>query len=173
MIIPLDNYVAEIHSSVLELSTKGKTMDAQKILDTKIGTNNLFTIPGNTSLEDFVRQVCEKKIGALLVTDSDGKPLGIVSERDVLYQCNLKTDFKKTAVSAIMTRNLIVVKPTDDINTVMDLMISKKIRHLPVVLENKVLGIITIRDIIHAMRKADQEEIHRLVEYLQSNLITD
>jgi len=169
-----DNCVAEPNRSVLEYQElKGKSMDVQKILDTKTGTNSLFTIPGNTSLEEFIRQACEKKIGALLVTDNDGKPVGIVSERDVLYQCNLKTDFKKTTVGEIMTRNLIVVKPADDINTVMDLMISKKIRHLPVVSEDKVLGIITIRDLIHAMRKADQEEIHRLVEYLQSNLITD
>lgn len=148
-------------------------MDVQKILDTKTHSSSLFTIPDETTLADFVRQVCEKKIGALLVTDKSGKPAGIVSERDVLFQCNAGVDFQKTKVGQVMTRDLIVVKPSDDINTVMDLMITRKIRHLPVVENDKVLGIITIRDLIHAMRKADQEEIHRLVEYLQSNLITD
>jgi CBS domain-containing protein len=124
-------------------------------------------------LSEFTRQACEKNIGALLVTDNNGKLAGIVSERDILHQCNAGVDFSKTTVDKIMTRSLITVKPTDDINFVMDLMITKRIRHLPVVLDDKIQGVITIRDLIHAMRKADKEEIHRLVEYLQSNLITD
>jgi CBS domain-containing protein len=69
-----------------------------------------------------------------------------------------------------MTKNLAVVSPSDDINMVMDLMITRKVRHLPVVSNNNVHGIITIRDLIMAMRQADQEEINRLVEYLQGNL---
>lgn len=148
-------------------------MDVQKILDTKGGVGKIFTISQETTLEEFVAQACEKRIGALLVTDSEGMPVGIVSERDILFQCHARVDFSKTTVGMIMQKNLVVVKPADDINIAMDLMISRRIRHLPVVSDNKVLGIITIRDLIHAMRKADQEEIHRLVEYLQGNLITD
>ncbi|MDD4872954.1 MAG: CBS domain-containing protein [Kiritimatiellae bacterium] len=148
-------------------------MDVQKILDAKKQSGIMYSIPNTTTLSEFVRQACEKNVGALLITDNKGKLSGILSERDILHQCNAGVDFKTTTVAEIMTKSLIVVKPTDDINTVMDLMIAKKIRHLPVVSENKILGIITIRDLIHAMRKADKEEINRLVEYLQSNLITD
>lgn len=148
-------------------------MDVQKILDAKRQAAAIFTVPLGTTLSEFVRQACEKEIGALLVVDEAGKPVGIVSERDILRQCNEHADFNKVTVDQVMTKNLAMVTPSDDINMVMDLMIARKVRHLPVVSNNNVHGIITIRDVIMAMRKSDKEEISRLVEYLQENLHSD
>jgi len=147
-------------------------MNVQKILDSKHVAHTLFTIKHNTTLSEFVRLACEKKVGALLVMDESGKPQGIVTERDILNQCNERADFNKITVAQVMSSDLAVVDPNDDINVVMDLMIDRKIRHLPVVSNNTVHGIITIRDLIIAMRRADQDEISRLVEYLQQN-VTD
>jgi CBS domain-containing protein len=141
-------------------------MDVQKILDSKGRSSGVLAIPATATLAEFVRQACERNVGALLVTDEDGKLEGIVSERDILHKCNDGTNFKKTTVGQIMTRNIVVVSPKDDINVVMDLMIKKQVRHLPVVSNEKTVGIITIRDIIRTMREADEEDVRRLVEYL-------
>ena len=149
-------------------------MDAQKILDAKGQAQaNIFSVPASTTLSEFVKLACERNVGALLVTDKYGKPAGIVSERDILRQCNAGADFKKTSVGQIMSRELATVSPNDDMNAVMDLMIKRKVRHLPVVLDNKILGIITVRDLIQAMRKTDEEEMRKLVEYLQSTLVSE
>jgi CBS domain-containing protein len=146
-------------------------MKIQKIIDTK-GDSSVFSIPATSTLTDLVREAVERKIGALLVTDENGKMAGIISERDVIRQCHEKADFNNTLVSDIMTQNLITASPDDDIHEAMDIMVEKKIRHLPILEGDEIKGIITVRDLIHTMRKADEEETQRLVEYLQGSIST-
>ncbi|MBN2302178.1 MAG: CBS domain-containing protein [Lentisphaerae bacterium] len=144
-------------------------MNIQNILDAK-GSTALFMVSLNTSLREVVRLACEKHVGAMLVADDAGQLAGIVTERDILFQVDKRSDFDKITVGDVMTKELSTAKPTDDINIAMDLMIAKNIRHLPVVSEDKIEGLITVRDLIHAMRKADEDELKCLVEYLQASI---
>jgi CBS domain-containing protein len=143
-------------------------MDVHKILEAK-GGGTVFTLPLNSSVSDFVKLACEKRVGAMLVTDKDGKLAGIITERDVLRLCNAGANLAKTKVADVMTRILICARPEDDVNVVMDIMVSRRIRHLPIVSGQEIKGLITVRDVIYAMRKAEQDEVVRLVEYLRSS----
>ena len=62
------------------------------------------------------------------------------------------------------------MSPKDDINKAMDLMVTKNIRHLPVLSEGKAQGLITVRDIMRAMRQADSDDVRYLIEYLQASM---
>ena len=144
-------------------------MKIQNVIDAK-GDSRIFSIPTTYTLADFVKEACERKVGALLVTDAQGKMAGIISERDVIRQCYAKADFDTVLVSEVMTKDLITTSPEHDIHDAMDVLVEKKIRHLPVLDGDEIKGLITVRDLISAMRKADEDEKHLLVEYLQSSL---
>ncbi|MBN1672330.1 MAG: CBS domain-containing protein [Kiritimatiellae bacterium] len=144
-------------------------MKIRHVLEVK-GGFDVFTIPPETTLREAVRIACEKNIGALVVADADGKLKGILSERDVMRQCNAGTDFDKTPVSAVMATNLITSTLDDDIHLAMDMMNQKKIRHLPVLEGDKIRGIITIRDLILAIRKADEVESKMILAYIRGDL---
>ena len=144
-------------------------MKIQNVIDAK-GDSRIFSIPTTYTLTDFVKEACERKVGALLVTDEHGKMAGIISERDVIRQCYAKADFDAMLVSDVMTKDLITASPDDDIHLAMDIMVQKRIRHLPILDGDEIKGLITVRDLIFAMRKADADEKDLLVKYLQSSL---
>lgn len=144
-------------------------MTIGRILETK-GCTKVFTVPENTTLFALAQKAADMNVGALLIADPEGKLIGIVSERDIMRQVAKRTDLDTITAGEIMTRNLITIGPDEDVNKAMDLMIKKKIRHLPVMSQNTPVGLITVRDLLYSMRKADEEEIRMLVEYLQTNL---
>jgi CBS domain-containing protein len=142
-------------------------MNISKIIEAK-GSQEIFSLPASTTLTQLIREACRRNIGAMLITDDKGVLAGIVSERDIMRQCDCGADFTKVTAGEIMSRNLITISPEDDINKAMDLMIKQQIRHLPVMSRKGIAGLITVRDLLLAMRKADQEELMKLVSYLQS-----
>lgn len=144
-------------------------MKVQKILDAK-GSGEVFTMREQDTLADFVRMACEKDVGAMLVTNAEEEIVGIVTERDILRQLNTGADFRKTRLGAVMTRKLAAVQVDDDIQTAMDYMVTLKIRRLPVLAGKEVAGLITVRDLLLAMRLADDRETHMLVDYLRQSL---
>ena len=144
-------------------------MNVQAILDAK-GGGDVYVMGQGDSLADFVRKACELEVGAMLIADDEAEILGIITERDILRQCNAGADFKKVKVRDVMTRQLAVVQADDDIKTAMDCMITLKIRHLPVLSGKEIAGLITIRDLILAMRQADDRETRQFVEYLRRSL---
>ena len=144
-------------------------MNVQRILDSK-GSTAVFAIDRRATVAELVQGLAGRGVGALLVTDDNGALAGIVSERDVIRLVARGTDIAGTTVAEIMTRDLVSVAPEDDIHSAMDLMVAKKIRHLPVVLKGEPKGLITVRDLMHAMREADRGEVEKLVEYLRTEL---
>lgn len=139
----------------------------KQILDVK-GYSTVFTIKTSAMISDFVRIACEKKIGALIVTDDTNELAGIFTERDVLHQCNKKADFSKVKIGDVMTRNVLTIDINDSIQSAMDMMFAKSIRHLPVMDGNKIMGLITVRDLIRAIRKGDEDEMKHFLDYLQN-----
>ena len=144
-------------------------MNVQAILDVKESAD-LFIMDENSTIRDFLAEACRREVGAMLVTNEKGELTGIVTERDVIRQANELGDFKRTLLADIMTRDVVFVQVLDDIQIAMDYMVSLKIRHLPVLSGTDIAGLITIRDLILAMRVADDKETRLFVEYLQKSL---
>jgi len=101
------------------------------------------------------------KIGALVVTDEEGKPVGIISERDIVRVAARGEDFAQP-VSSVMTKRMIVGSPQDDLASVMRTMTEKRFRHLPIMDRGKLVGIVSIGDMVKAQLDQYQGEIDTL-----------
>jgi CBS domain-containing protein len=139
-------------------------MKVADILQTKQRT--LFSISSNDSVYDALKLMGEKNIGALPVID-EGQLTGIMSERDYARKVILKGKASHdTMVKEIMTEKPIVVSPEDNIETCMGLMSEKHIRHLPVVKDGLVAGMISIGDVVTSIIKMQKETIDHLQNYI-------
>ncbi len=122
--------------------------------------------PGDTVF-DALKLLAEREVGALMVMDQ-GKLIGVLSERDYTRKVALQgKSSKDTKVSDIMTRNVFVVAPDTRTRTCMALMSEKRIRHLPVVDGDTVIGMISIRDIMDDIIADHEFTISQLEAYIQ------
>ena len=129
-------------------------------------SSDIFSVEPGTSVYEAVKILSEKNIGALLVMEH-GKLKGILSERDYARKVVLKDrKSKETLASEIMTEKVITVSPTDSIELCMATMSDKKIRHLPVTDNEKVVGIISIGDVVTAIIHMQQQTIDHLKNYI-------
>jgi CBS domain-containing protein len=106
--------------------------------------------PGET-VREFAQHLKDERIGAMIVTEDGAHLDGIVSERDIAF--GLAKHGEKIAnmkVSDVMTKVVLVCSPLDSIDEVMDLMTQRRIRHLPVKEEEKLVGIISMGDVVKA-----------------------
>lgn len=134
------------------------------ILKDKSG--EVFFVSSDTTVYDAIKLMSEKNIGAVPVVD--GLQLsGIFSERDYARKIILQNrTSQETNVSEIMTFPVITVSPTDSIDHCMEIMSARKIRHLPVLKDNLLVGIISIGDVVSAVIEAQKETIHHLQNYI-------
>jgi CBS domain-containing protein len=139
-------------------------MKVSDILKTK--GSHVYSVPSSATVYEAIKDMGEKNIGALLIME-DGKLLGIFSERDYARKIILKgKNSHETLVKEIMTENVISVSPEDNIERCMELMSGKKIRHLPVVKDDTVTGVISITDVVTAIIAIQKETISHLHEYI-------
>ncbi len=134
------------------------------ILKNKSG--EVFFVSSDTTVYDTIKLMSEKNIGAVPVVD--GLQLsGIFSERDYARKIILQNrKSQETNVSEIMTFPVITVTPSDSIDHCMEIMSARKIRHLPVLKENLLVGIISIGDVVSAVIEAQKETISHLQNYI-------
>ena len=118
------------------------------------------------SVFEAVEQMVAANVGSLLVTDG-GNIVGIVTERDYLRRVTLKgrTD-RDTAVGEIMTSPLVVVNPDTSIDECMAVMTDRRIRHVPVVENGEVIGVVSIGDVVKFKSKQQSFEIRYLTDYI-------
>ena len=122
-------------------------------------------------MTDAVRFMCDSHIGSLLVQDEKGSPLGIITERDVLRAVNdSSASYESLLVSDIMTTELICCLLGDDISYVMQILTQNKIRHLPIVEKKRVVGLISIGDVIKCSLEESRVE-NRVRSSLQSQRV--
>ena len=115
----------------------------------KIKTHPVITIGPNDTLSSATQKLVENNIGALPVCDNQGVLVGIISERDLLKECFQHSSILgNIKVQDVMTKSVAVGTPEDDLDYATSVMNQKRIRHLPVVVDQKVAGIISIRDIV-------------------------
>ena len=127
---------------------------------------HIISIKPEDSVLDAIRLMAEKGIGSLVVME-DQELLGIMSERDYARKVIIKgRSSESTAVSEIMTANVFTTSSSETVNDCMSVMTEKKIRHLPVVEDNVVIGMISIGDLVEAIIADQQEEIEQLAHYI-------
>ena len=138
----------------------------RQLLDAKPG--GLCTIGPGASVLDALKLMAEKNIGALLVVEND-KLVGMLSERDyarkVILQGKASHD---TPIKEIMTEGAVCVQPDNTVEECMALMTDKRIRHLPVVENEKLLGVLSIGDLVKETISEQQATIKQLESYIHS-----
>ena len=128
----------------------------------------VFAIGPDAPVIDAIRLMAEKRIGALLVMQA-GKLAGIVSERDYARKIVLQgRSSRDTPVRDIMTAQVVTVRLDDSIDHCMQLVTDKRIRHLPVLERDAVLGVVSIGDLVRAVIEDQQLEIDQLQRYIAS-----
>lgn len=128
----------------------------------------IVSLDKDRTVADAVSILVENEIGALVVVDSDGKPVGMFTERDVLKCWTRKGErhFKDIRISEVMTTNLIIVEADDDLCYVTTIMIKNRIRHLPILEKNKLIAMLSIRDVVKAQVTDLRAENHYLKDYI-------
>ena len=126
----------------------------------------LLTISSDASVYDAVKQMVDANVGSLLVT-VDGRIEGIVTERDYLRRVTLegRTDHDME-VSEIMSSPLIIVTPQTSVEECMAIMTDRRIRHVPVVDDGDVVGMVSIGDIVKFQSKQQSFKIQYLTDYI-------
>ena len=124
-------------------------MKVRDILHTK-GATVITTTPDAT-LHDALRTLINSRVGALVVIDLEGKVVGIITERDLLRVCaELNGEINSLRVADWMTTHLIIGVPQDEVSYIMGIMTHNRIRHLPIMDDGRLEGIVSIGDVVKA-----------------------
>jgi len=137
----------------------------KELLDTK--GNNVYTISIDETVYEGLVTMSKKDVGALLVIDSDDKLAGIFSERDYARKIVLLGKAsKETRIGDMMSKEITVVQPSNTIQECLHIMTQKKVRHLPVVDDKSLLGIVSIGDAVNRVISDQEATIHDLEDYI-------
>jgi CBS domain-containing protein len=146
------------------VNVKPSTMTVNQILNEK--GNEVYSIPSTITVYEALRIMGERNVGAVPVIE-DNVLKGILSERDYARKIVLKNKASKdTFVHEIMDKEIISVKPTDDLEYCMDLITNKRVRHLPVLLDEQVVGIVSIGDVVKSIIELQKNTIDHLDSYI-------
>jgi len=145
-------------------------MKIDELLKTK-GRAVVVIGPEETALA-AVQRLVENNIGALPVCDAKETLLGIVSERDLLKQCSQRfKEIGSIKVKDVMTRDVAIGIPEDDLDYVMSIMSQKGIRHLPIMVGQKLEGIVSMRDIVEAQLEESKAQVRYLGDYISGGYV--
>ena len=123
---------------------------------------NVITVHPEQSLGEAVALLSRHNIGAVVVVDSANRPVGILSERDIVRKVAEKHAVFSAPISQVMTRKLVTGTPHDEVHSVLQTMTDRRFRHLPVVEEGKLVGIVSIGDLVKAQLNEYKGEIDTL-----------
>ncbi len=138
----------------------------QQLLESK--RQKVVSVAPDTTVLDTLKVMAEKEIGAVLVLDGE-RLAGIFSERDYARKVVLQgKSSKDTPVGEIMTEKLVCVSPDQTVDDCMGLMTDKRIRHLPVLEHKKVIGVISIGDVVKEMLSEKEFVIKQLESYIHN-----
>lgn len=139
-------------------------MTVNQILSIK--GKEVYSVLSTITVFEALKVMGEKNIGAVLIIE-EGVLKGLLSERDYARKIVLKDkSSRETFVHEIMEKDLVTVKPTDNLDYCMELMSTKRIRHLPVLENDTVIGIISIGDVVKAIIEIQKETIKYLDSYI-------
>ena len=125
------------------------------------------TVTSHTLVGDVVAELARHRVGALVVSP-DGRHIeGIVSERDIVrHLSEVRSDLLDDPVSTIMSTEVSTCLPDDDVESIMQLMTEKRIRHVPVVTDGELVGIVSIGDVVKSRIGELEKDRNELMEYI-------
>ena len=130
--------------------------------------SEVVSVRPNDSLADAVRSMTDNKVGSALAIDESGQIMGVLTERDVLRYCSdLTCSLGDTKVSAIMTTDILVAVPEDNVETMIATMVEGRFRHLPVVDDGKLCGLVSMGDLVKSQLKHVKVENRHLKDYIE------
>jgi CBS domain-containing protein len=143
---------------------KGSSVSVGTLLDRK--GRRVFSIAPEASVYSAIEQMAERGIGALVVLQ-DGRLAGVFSERDYTRKVILAgRSSRETEVGEIMSTDLVTVAPTDGVNHCLRLMTENRVRHLPVVADGLVVGVLSIGDLVKQVIAEQEDTIDHLQSYI-------
>jgi CBS domain-containing protein len=129
------------------------------------GTRVVFIGPELT-LRQALNTMVDNKVGALPVKHNLGDILGIITERDLMREVYNHTDLEKQLVGDVMTQNIITTRRDDGIDTVMEQMTENRFRHVPVIEQGRLVGIISIGDLVKSQLSHLKQQVEELKDYV-------
>ena len=143
-------------------------MKVSRILATK--KKGVVTITAEETVAAAIALLAEYNFGALVVVNQDGKLVGILSERDIVRRANADKNVFSATVGKVMTRNVVVGVPQDDVLSVVHTMTERRFRHLPIVNDDQeLIGMISIGDVI----KAQRDDYRGEIDTLETQILAD
>lgn len=140
------------------------------LLDQKAGP--VFSVPSSATVAEAVREMVKHRIGSVLVMDGE-KLTGIFTERDVLRRVvGQDLDPKTTPVTKVMTANVLTAPPEATVQEMMQLFTDKRMRHMPVAKDGRVIGMISIGDVSRWVAHAAKAEAESLRQYISGGFST-
>ena len=137
----------------------------RKILEEKAEAK-IYTVPSTATVFEALQVMCEGNTGAVLVTE-DEKIVGIFTERDYAREGEVKgRAAKETAVSDVMTKQMVLIKPETTLDECVELMGRYHVRHLPIVENERVVGVVSIRRLAESLLEQKQGTIVELENYI-------
>jgi CBS domain-containing protein len=129
--------------------------------------NHVWTIAPTASVRDLLQELADHHIGALIVSESGEQVDGIVSERDVVRQLHAHgEDVLAGSVAQLMTRDVVHCAPADPVDEVASLMTQRRIRHLPVLDDGRLVGVVSIGDVVSSRIRELQKDRDQLEQYI-------
>jgi CBS domain-containing protein len=126
----------------------------------------IISLEGDNTVQGAIKIMTGRNVSAVIVT-RNAQPVGIFTERDVLRAYTQGgTQFDAMTLERVMTADLIVAEPNEDLCQVMTVMIEKGIRHMPVAEQGRLIGMLSIRDVVRTQVGSIQAEIHHLKDYV-------
>lgn len=142
-------------------------MTVRTILDEK--GHEVQTIAPEATLREAAAMLATKRIGAIVVTDPECRVVGILSERDVVRVIGVDGPGRlEDAVSTVMTAKVVTCEGSETVHQIMESMTAGRFRHLPVVQEGKLVGIISIGDVVKHRVAEMERESHAMREYIMT-----
>lgn len=130
---------------------------------------SLIYIDKSATVLDAIQRMCDAKVGSLLIQSDDGQLTGIVTERDILRFCATRSgELESTEVGEIMTRNPVTAPPGCSNEEAMTLMTERRFRHLPIVEDNRTIGMVSIGDLVKSRLQDYTVEIKYLREFISA-----
>lgn len=140
-------------------------MQVQAILNAKGA--DVVTIEPSATVKELAALLKERKFGAIVVSQSGKSIEGIVSERDIVHKLtDFGPKFLNVRVKEIMTRDVLTCSPNDSVDDCMEMMTGRRVRHLPVVHDGKLAGLVSIGDIVKAKIEEIRVEAESLKQYI-------
>ena len=132
----------------------------RKIIPDIVEATNVLTMTAEDSAQEAAKQMASKNVAAMIISDNAGLITGIVTERDLCQKVMAKgLDSASTSVGEIMTTNPDTLSPDDSASDALELMQTRKYRHLPVVQDGKCQAVVSVRDLYSAVKETLEEDI--------------